>query len=392
LLVDVRPCEPFSISLATSDGNNSHTNVCSRRGLLPLPLIDGTSYYQTCFINPYASETFISPQAIIDCSAGSFDKWQMEGFSQGRPGVLSLYSPSGILKMSIQLTQQDGLYYSPTDTFTVDTNPRSRSSPFVGIAFTDLPPDTHLIDDDDNTTCSTGSDDVNVSVVTIFIDTPTTVSDPHSAAPTVSAPHSTAPTYITPIDTPVDHSPNIVHSAPPCSRVTVRPTNLARQLESELWAARMGHCGEDQLNSLATRADGLPNSFVFHPFRYIGWKEQARIRKRAALRVAQKVHDAGARFYMDFGFIRASSIDYRRPNITSDQVIDSYDGYSSYLLIVDDKSAMSWIFLTKTKHPPMEHVRLFLRTFGRARSLGGFIRCNQGGELAKTRMRSSTWL
>ena len=78
--------------------------------------------------------------------------------------------------------------------------------------------------------------------------------------------------------------------------MTVRPTNLARQLESELWAARMGHCGEDQLNSLATRADGLPNSFVFHPFRYIDWKEQARIRKRAALRVAQKVHDAGARF------------------------------------------------------------------------------------------------
>ena len=183
--------------------------------------------------------------------------------------------------------------------------------------------------------------------MTIFIDTPTTVSDPHSAAPTVSAPHSTAPAHITPIDTPVDHSTNIAHSAPPCSRVTVRPTNLARQLESELWAARMGHCGEDQLNSLATRADGLPNSFVFHPFRYIDWKEQARIRKRAALRVAQKVHDAGARFYMDFGFIRASSIDYCRPNITSDRVIDSYDGYSSYLLIVDDKSAMSWIFFTK---------------------------------------------
>jgi hypothetical protein len=127
----------------------------------------------------------------------------------------------------------------------------------------------------------------------------------------------------------------------------------------------MGHCGEDQLVSLATHADGLPNNFEFHPFRHIDWKEQARIRKRSARRVAQKVHDAGARFYMDFGFIRASSVDYSRPNITSDRVVDSYDGYSSYLLIVDDKSAMSWIFLTKSKQPPMEHVRLFLRTFGR---------------------------
>jgi hypothetical protein len=373
LLVDVRPCKPFSISLATSDGSNSHTNVCSRRGLLPIPLTDGTVYYQTCIINPYASETFISPQAIIDSSAGSFDKWQMKGFSQGRPGVLSLYSPSGILKMFIQLTQNDGLYYSPTDTFTVDTDPRSRSSPFIGIAFTDLPPDTHLIDDDDNTACSADSDDDSVPAIPIFTTPTTAVSTPHSTAP--------LPQRINPIDDPVDPTP---HGAPTRSRVTVRLTNLARQLESKLWAARMGHCGEDQLLSLATRADGLPNHFVFHPFRYIDWKEQARVRKRAALCIAEKVHDAGARFYMDFGFIRASSVNYRRPNITSDRVIDSYDGYSSYLLIVDDKSAMSWIFLTKTKHPPMEHVRLFLCTFGRTRSLGGFIRCDQGGELARS--------
>ncbi len=139
-----------------------------------------------------------------------------------------------------------------------------------------------------------------------------------ATTPVVSAPHSAAPPRITPIDTPVNPTPYVAHSAPPRSRVTVRPTNLARQLESELWAARMGHCGEDQLISLATRTDSLPNNFVLHPFRYIDWKEQARIRKRAALRVAQKVHDAGARFYMDFGFIRASSIDYRRPNITID--------------------------------------------------------------------------
>ena len=32
----------------------------------------------------------------------------------------------------------------------------------------------------------------------------------------------------------------------------------------------------------------------------------------------------------------------------------------------------------------MEHVRLFLRTFGCTRSLVGFIRCNQGGELARS--------
>jgi hypothetical protein len=32
----------------------------------------------------------------------------------------------------------------------------------------------------------------------------------------------------------------------------------------------------------------------------------------------------------------------------------------------------------------MEHVRLFLRTSGCARSLGGFIRCDQDGKLARS--------
>ncbi len=111
-----------------------------------------------------------------------------------------------------------------------------------------------------------------------------------------------------------------------CSQVTVCPTNLACQLESKLWAARLGNCGEDQLTSLATRADGLPNSFEFHPFQYINWKEQAQVRKRAARHKAQKVNNAGARFHMDFGFIRASSVDYSQPNVTSDRVVESYDG------------------------------------------------------------------
>jgi hypothetical protein len=154
LLVEVCPCEPFTILLATTNGGHSHTNICRCRGLLPLPLLDGTTYYQTCFVNPYASGMFISPQAIINSSTGSFNKWQMEGFLQGRPGILSLYSTLGLMKMSIQLSQQDGLYYSSTDTFTVNTNPPSRSSPFIGSAFTDLPPDLHFIDDKDSSACS----------------------------------------------------------------------------------------------------------------------------------------------------------------------------------------------------------------------------------------------
>jgi hypothetical protein len=254
LLVDVRPCPPFTISLATTDGGHYHKNVCRSRGLQPLPLLDGTTYYQTCFVNPHASETFISPQAIIDSSAGSFDKWQMEGLSQGRPGHLSLFSPSGLLNMSIQLSQQDSLYYSTTDTFTVDTNPRSRYSPFVGSALTELRQDIHHIDDDDSSACSDESDeDVPLTEVDVALTGPAFVPSPPLHPPRV----------------PVGPSHPWLPSLPSMvlrSRVSVRPTNLAHQLESELWAACLGYCGTNQLIALATRADGLPNGFEFHPF------------------------------------------------------------------------------------------------------------------------------
>jgi hypothetical protein len=258
LLVDVRPCAHFTSLLATSDGGHSHTNVCRRRGLLPLPLVDGTTYYQTCFVNPYALETFISPQAIINSSGSSFDKWQMEGFIQGRPGILSMYSPLGLLKMSIKLSQQDGLYYSTTDMFTVDTNPCSRCSPFVGSAFTDLAPDVHLINEDDVSDCSEASNDYEIPV------DPTDTNDAHTA----TAADSTAPPQQLPrIPTKLAPSAPSVRVPPlPRSWVQTRPTNLARQLESKLWAACLGHCSKDQLIALATWVDGLPNSFEFHPF------------------------------------------------------------------------------------------------------------------------------
>jgi hypothetical protein len=56
----------------------------------------------------------------------------MVGYTQGRPGPLTLYSLSSLLKISICLKQQDGLYYCATDTFTFNTHPHSTTSPFVG--------------------------------------------------------------------------------------------------------------------------------------------------------------------------------------------------------------------------------------------------------------------
>ena len=86
------------------------------------------------------------------------------------------------------------------------------------------------------------------------------------------------------------------------------------------------------------------------------------------------------RFYMDFGYMRSSRSDYSRPDKRSDPVIASWDEYSSYLLIVDEASRFIWVFLTKSKDPPIDIIGKFLQKFGHAN--GGCIRTDQGGDLA----------
>jgi hypothetical protein len=101
---------------------------------------------------------------------------------------------------------------------------------------------------------------------------------------------------------------------------------------------RLGSPGEDQLDLLHGRVMGIPPGFQYHPFRFIDWKEEARVQKQAAGHAVEQTSEVGRQFYMDFGFMRASSSDYGAPNTKSDRVVTSWDGYSSYLLIVDEAS------------------------------------------------------
>ncbi len=88
------------------------------------------------------------------------------------------------------------------------------------------------------------------------------------------------------------------------------------------------------------------------------------------------------RFYMDFGFMRASTSNFSRPNNKSDRIVLSYDGYSAYLLVVDEASRYAWVFLTHSKPPLVDIIDAFLTRFWHAH--GGSIRTDQGGELARS--------
>ncbi len=77
--------------------------------------------------------------------------------------------------------------------------------------------------------------------------------------------------------------------------------------------------------------------------------------------------------------MRASTNDYTQPHKATDQVVLSYDGFSSYLIIVDAATRFIWVFLTKSKEPPLDIIKAFMRHF--ALSDGGFVCTNQGGKL-----------
>ena len=163
----------------------------------------------------------------------------------------------------------------------------------------------------------------------------------------------------------------------------VTPTScigLRRVLEAELWAARLGFCSEWQLQSLPKHAQGLPSKFYPHPLRFVEHKEQAKVKKQATGSSNTQSVLPGQRFGMDFGFIRASTSDYKTPNLVTDRVVESFDGFVAYLIIVDEHSKYVWVFLRKSKEPPIDLVSHFLQMYGR--KSGGVIRCDQGGELA----------
>ena len=133
---------------------------------------------------------------------------------------------------------------------------------------------------------------------------------------------------------------------------------------------------------IPSAATGLPTQFNHHPFWFIDFKEQARIRKQNAGRVAAKAPETGQRFFMDFGFVRASLINYTKPNKLTDQMINSYDGFSAYLAVVDEHSRHIWVFLCKSKKPPVDLIFAFLLLH--SRDAGGVVRCNKDGELAQS--------
>jgi hypothetical protein len=245
-LLDPVDIDQVTISVALDGTSTAHEDCITKRGLLPLALPNGTTYYQPCYYCENLVETIISPAAIL-ASSNTFTKWAQVGHKDPSiPGSLCFYGSDATPAMEFRLHCRDGLYYISSAAYTTGPNP--------------------------------------VRVIC------------HRASTTL-------------------HSDDTSHHIPPTpSRAKLTPTTGARQVESEVWSLRLGCPGEQQLKQLLSHVVGTPQSFKFHPFHYIHFKEQAYIRKQPAGRTAVCLPNRGMEFFMDFGFMRASAKDYKRPN------------------------------------------------------------------------------
>ncbi len=319
-LVNIRRVKPVPISVAL-EKEGQRVAYCDEVGDLPILQEDGTFHYQPFFVHKDASDMIISPASILLAGKGRFHSFTQTGFYDDTPGNLEFYSEDGQLILRLPLERANGLYYWHMEAFDLDDEP---------VKFCDAKRVTQVKMENGDLT---------------------------RQAEKPAAPHK--------------------------KRLGVsRPVHPTRQLEAEIWAARMGHCSEAQLAVLPSGVTGTPDHFECHPLRFVDHKVVAWMRKRAKGGEVVRVDGCGKRFYMDFGFMRASSTDFTRPDETKDRVVESYDKFTSYLLIVDEHSRYTWVLLMKSKDPPVEDVTAFLETFGLAS--GGLIRCDQGGELANS--------
>jgi hypothetical protein len=109
LLVDVVTIAPLPISVATKTGDFSMDDCCTKKGLIPLTLTDGSVYYQPCYYCKNAVETIISPQAIL-ASSDVLVRWTQTGHKDGSPGMIRFDSDSGLFSIAMYLENRDGLY------------------------------------------------------------------------------------------------------------------------------------------------------------------------------------------------------------------------------------------------------------------------------------------
>jgi dUTP pyrophosphatase len=165
---------------------------------------------------------------------------------------------------------------------------------------------------------------------------------------------------------------------------------LSEGASYELWHHRLGHPGEKVMSIIHQHVKGVPKLRKNHFYScaaclaknikkvHIGEKKQY-VKDPNATKPGSNCKP-GEHLHMDFGFVRGS--DWKKKD-QDGKTVTSIDGNRSYLLIIDRATRYIWIFLTKTKHPPVSQVMGFLKRF-KGLHRDATVTTDLGGELAKS--------
>jgi hypothetical protein len=118
LLLDIEMIAPLPISVASKSSQTILDNCCTKQGFPLLTLDDGSTYYQSCYYHKNATKTIISPDAIL-WSSNILVHWHQIGHRDDSPGSICFTSNSGLFSIMLTLKKCDGLYYCPSNVFTI---------------------------------------------------------------------------------------------------------------------------------------------------------------------------------------------------------------------------------------------------------------------------------
>ena len=220
-----------------------------------------------------------------------------------------------------------------------------------------------------------------------------------------------AKSHTIPLD-PTMPSDESDHSDMVCQPCVNRLSDAAQY---ELWHQRLAHTGTKVMEMLHKDADGVPklrgNAFFRCPScmsnklctKLPGKHKNLGARTKQGNKMNDKSDSMttedrddddseilddihlpealpGQHFHIDFGFVRGSDYRLKQENAPT---VTSIDGKNSYCLIVDRATRYMWIYLSGTKEPPVEPVRMILRKFG-SQHTHRTVRTDQDKSLGKS--------
>jgi hypothetical protein len=107
LLVDVISIPPSPILVANTSGSLLLDDCCTKWGLVPLTLSDGSVYYQPCYYCKNATKMIISLEVILAAS-DTLVHWTQEGHKRDAPGSIWFTSDNGLYSITLELENKMG--------------------------------------------------------------------------------------------------------------------------------------------------------------------------------------------------------------------------------------------------------------------------------------------